>query len=63
MNEIEGGEIGAGDCPAAGGLPCMGTDETIPFCNGRDCPEWGDCHGDRLRGYSVSDWRERLGNV
>ena len=36
----------------SGGLTCYGTDETIPYCNGRDCPEWGDCHGDRLRGFS-----------
>ncbi len=47
----------------SGGLTCHGTGETIPFCNGVDCPDWGDCHGDRLRGFSASasNWREGCG--
>ncbi len=43
-----------------GGVTCYGTEEEIPYCSGADCPEWEDCHGDKLRGYSgnASNWRE-----
>ena len=37
-------------------LTCKGNEENIPYCAGVDCPDWGDCHGDRLRGYTVIDW-------
>lgn len=35
---------------------CKGDGETLPFCNGVECPDWGDCHGDKLRGYSLLDY-------
>ena len=43
-----------------GGVTCYGTEDEIPYCSGADCPEWEDCHGDKLRGYSgnASNWRE-----
>ncbi len=48
---------------AEAGVTCHGTAETIPYCSGVDCVEWADCHGDRLRGYSLraSEWREAMG--
>lgn len=32
--------------------PCYADNGNAPYCAGRDCPEWGDCHGDKLRGHS-----------
>ena len=43
------------DAEAANGdtrPPCYGDSGDVPYCAGRDCPEWGDCHGDKLRGHS-----------
>ena len=61
MPDVE--ELRNGEPVRREGVTCYGTDETIPFCNGADCPEWKDCNGDRLRGYSesASKWREGMG--
>lgn len=24
----------------------------VPYCEGVQCPDWGECHGDKLRGHS-----------
>ena len=32
--------------------PCYADNGNAPYCAGRDCPEWSDCHGDKLRGHS-----------
>ncbi len=60
-----GGEVA--DAEGRDGMPdgvtCFGTAEELPYCNGVDCPDWEDCHGDKLRGYSAdaSNWREAFG--
>ena len=54
-------ELGDGEpVRRRGGVTCYGTEDKIPYCSGADCPEWEDCHGDKLRGYSgnASNWRE-----
>ncbi len=62
----DGGEVADGvkdGGEVADGVTCFGTAEDVPYCNGVDCPDWADCHGDRLRGYSASasNWREAFG--
>ena len=53
-------ELADGEPVRRGGVTCYGTAEDVPYCSGVDCPEWEDCHGDKLRGYSgnASNWRE-----
>ena len=31
---------------------CYADNGDAPFCEGAQCPDWGDCHGDKLRGHS-----------
>ena len=31
---------------------CYADNGDAPYCAGRDCPDWPDCHGDKLRGHS-----------
>lgn len=56
-------ELADGEPVRREGVTCYGTAETMPYCNGVDCPEWKDCHGDKLRGYSesASNWRGAMG--
>ena len=56
-------ELADGEPVRRGGVTCYGTAEEVPYCCGTDCPEWKECNGDKLRGYSAraSNWREGLG--
>lgn len=53
LEELNNGEP-ANREPANGDTrpPCYADNGNAPYCAGRDCPEWGDCHGDKLRGHS-----------
>lgn len=31
---------------------CYADGGDVPYCAGAACPDWGDCHGERLRGYA-----------
>jgi len=48
LEELYNGE------PANGGThpPCYADNGDAPYCAGADCREWGECHGDKLRGHS-----------
>lgn len=47
FEELCNGEPANGDTRP----PCYADNGNAPYCAGRDCPEWGDCHGDKLRGH------------
>ena len=47
-------ELADGEPVRRGGVTCYGTAEDVPYCSGADCPEWEDCHGEKLRGVFVS---------
>ena len=53
LEELHNGEP-ANREPANGDTrpPCYADNGNAPYCAGRDCPEWSDCHGDKLRGHS-----------
>ena len=53
LEELNNGEP-ANREPANGDTrpPCYADNGNAPYCAGRDCPEWSDCHGDKLRGHS-----------
>ena len=61
--EPDAEELADGEPVRREGVTCYGTADTIPYCNGVDCPDWRDCHGDKLRGYSesASNWRGAMG--
>ena len=48
LEELHNGE----PAPVKTRPPCYGDSGDVPYCAGRDCPEWSDCHGDKLRGHS-----------
>lgn len=48
LEELHNGEPANGDTRP----PCYADNGNAPYCAGRDCPEWSDCHGDKLRGHS-----------